>query len=51
MISDTGMITDEILMRYRGADLVMIESNHDLQMLNATYPPNFSGEYAQKSGI
>ncbi|HHU83708.1 MAG TPA: MBL fold metallo-hydrolase [Clostridiales bacterium] len=51
VISDTGMITDEIFDAVRGADLVMIESNHDLQMLKCgPYPPELQRRIRSKVG-
>ena len=39
VVTDTGVITPEILSATQGSDLVMIESNHDIRMLeNGPYP-------------
>ena len=39
IISDTGIITNKIMNAANGSDLVMIESNHDVNMLrNGPYP-------------
>lgn len=38
--TDTGIITDEISKSISGSDAVIIESNHDIEMLkNGPYPP------------
>ena len=37
--TDTGIVTDEILSAVAGSDLVLLESNHDVGMVqNGTYP-------------
>ncbi|MFZ7132886.1 MAG: MBL fold metallo-hydrolase [Eubacteriales bacterium] len=39
IITDTGMITEEILLHIKNSDLVLIESNHDIELLKVgRYP-------------
>ena len=39
IVTDTGIITDDILYRISDADILVLESNHDVDMLrNGTYP-------------
>ena len=40
IVTDTGCITDEIFENMAGCDILVLESNHDVQMLRAgPYPP------------
>ncbi len=40
LCTDTGIITPEISLAIKGSDAVLIESNHDIEMLkNGPYPP------------
>lgn len=39
VVTDTGVVTPEIMSAVQGSDLIMIESNHDIRMLeNGPYP-------------
>lgn len=39
VVTDTGIVTEEILSAVSGSDLIMLESNHDIGMLqNGSYP-------------
>jgi len=54
--TDLGIVTDEVRGAIKGSDLVMLESNHDLEMLRrGPYPPllkiRVSGEQGHLSNI
>lgn len=49
--TDTGVITDETMAGFYGSDLVMIESNHDVAMLeNGPYPYYLKRRILSKRG-
>ncbi|MCL2366956.1 MAG: MBL fold metallo-hydrolase [Oscillospiraceae bacterium] len=49
--TDLGHISEEVFTAMCGADIVIIESNHDQQMLqNGPYPPSLKRRIASKQG-
>ncbi len=49
--TDTGIVSDEILENLVGADTVVLESNHDEQMLKyGPYPPNLKARILSECG-
>ena len=51
LATDMGHVTDEVWEGLRGADTVLIESNHDLEMLyNGPYPPQLKRRILSERG-
>ena len=50
-VTDTGVVTDEMRSMLRGCYAVVMESNHDLDMLkNGPYPPELKHRIASRRG-
>lgn len=51
LATDTGVVTEEMLLNLKGAECVFIESNHDVQMLkNGPYPMHLKKRILSRSG-
>ncbi len=49
--TDTGIVTDEIRTALKGCELVLLESNHDINMLNkGPYPPSLKRRILSNTG-